>query len=334
MAELVNSTDGVLVLSAAIVLAAGKGTRVKSVTPKMLLEMCGRTLVGHVGTAVAQLNPTHTVFVVRHEREQIVGHLSEIFPDAIIADQDEVKGTGRAAWCAMEELPKDLTGSVLVVAGDCPMFTPETLGNLVAEHEREGAENAVTVLSTVVPDAHGYGRIVREAVPGPELGRIMGVVEEKDATPEQREIREINTSTYVFDAAFLRESLGKIDANNAQGELYLTDLVQIAALEGKGVGSYIAPDSIEAEGVNDLVQLANLRAAMNRRLCEKWMRTGVHIIDPATTHLDVQVTLEPDAVIEPNTILRGQTHVAAFAHVGPFVELVDADVPAHERVRA
>ncbi|MCI5826251.1 MAG: NTP transferase domain-containing protein [Arcanobacterium sp.] len=320
-------------LSAAIILAAGKGTRVKADTPKMLLDMCGRTLVGHVNAAVSALNPDHTVFVVRHEREKVAAHIVQIAPTAVIADQDEIKGTGRAAWCAMQALPADLTGPVLVTAGDTPLLTAGTLAALT----QTLGEHAVTVLTTFVPDPHGYGRIIRSEAQLPESdsakrGSIAGVVEEKDASDEQRQIREINTSVYVFDAAFLRSSLSSLSTDNAQGEMYLTDLVAIAAQSEAGVSSYVLPDSLEAEGVNDLAQLAHLTAEKRRRINEAWMRSGVQMVDPATTYIDVQATVEPNAVLEPHTILRGATHVAAYAHVGPNSTLTDVRVGAGAHV--
>ncbi|MBM7824779.1 bifunctional UDP-N-acetylglucosamine pyrophosphorylase/glucosamine-1-phosphate N-acetyltransferase [Arcanobacterium pluranimalium] len=317
-------------LAAVIILAAGKGTRIKSQTPKVLLEMCGRSLVGHANDAVSSLDPQYTVFVVRHERDQVVRHLEKINPQALIADQDDIKGTGRAAWCGMQVLPPDLHGPVLVLAGDSPMFTSQALADLLSAHDG----NAVTVLSTKVADPHGYGRILRAAIPGSTevaatpsaTGNIIGIVEEKDASDLERQIDEIGTSTYIFDAQFLRESLETLGTDNAQGEMYLTDVIARAAALDAGVGSYVLADSIQAEGVNDLVQLATLRAEKNRRTIEAWMRSGVAIIDPLTTVIDVDVTLEPDAVIQPGTILRGNTHIGAFAVVGPNTELRDVQV--------
>ncbi|MDV6238845.1 UDP-N-acetylglucosamine diphosphorylase [Trueperella sp. HMSC08B05] len=306
-------------LTAAIVLAAGKGTRIKSSIPKVLLPMNGRSLVGHANDAVVGAGAQHIVFVVRHEREQVAAHISQINPGATIVDQDDIKGTGRAAWCGLQGLPANLEGSVLIMAGDSPMFTADTLAELARVH-RAGS-NAVTVLSTVVEDATGYGRIMRD-----EAGGVIGIVEHKDATPEQLKIREIGTSTYVFDIAFLRESLDTLDTNNSQGEMYLTDVVARAHQLGAGVGSFVLEDSVQAEGVNDLVQLASLRAEKNRRIQEAWMRTGVHIVDPATTHVDVDVRLEPDSIVQPGTVLRGTTRVAAFAVVGPNTELDSVDV--------
>ncbi|QRV01969.1 NTP transferase domain-containing protein [Arcanobacterium phocisimile] len=325
-------------LAAAIILAAGKGTRIKSQTPKVLLSMCGRSLVGHALDAVSKAGTEHTVVVVRHERDQVVEHVSRIAPEAKIADQDDIKGTGRAAWCGMRALPADLRGPVLIVAGDSPMFAPETLGELARVHHTSGA--AVTVLSTVLEESYGYGRILRQAAPGSDevaftpqaTGPVVGIVEEKDASDLQRTIKEVATSTYVFDAEFLREALGGLDTDNAQGEMYLTDVIAKAANDDRGVASYVLADSVQAEGINDLVQLANLRTEKNRRILEKWMRSGVSIIDPATTHIDVDVTLAPDVTIQPGTILRGNTKVSEFSVIGPFTELTDVNVGKHAHV--
>ncbi|MDK6787646.1 NTP transferase domain-containing protein [Actinotignum sp. GS-2025f] len=312
-------------LSAVVILAAGQGTRMKSATPKLLHEVCGRTLLGHAITAARSLNPQHIVVVVRHERERVAAHARELDDSVIIADQDEIKGTGRAVWCGMEALGADVTGPVLVMAGDTPLLGGEILGELARAHGNGAYKNdaaataqalpaspAVTVLSARVPDPAGYGRIVRDS-----QGTICAVVEDRDASAQQRAIDEINTSTYIFDAAFLREALATLGTDNAQGEMYLTDVVARTYQLGAGVGSYVSSDYLAAEGANDLVQLAALRREMNRRIGEKWMRSGVSIIDPATAWIDVQVELEPDCVVEPNSILRGATRVARFGHVGP-----------------
>lgn len=324
-------------LTAAIVLAAGKGTRIRSDIPKVLLPTCGRSLIGHVNDAVTGAGSEHTVFVVRHERDRVVEHITAMNPAALIADQDAVKGTGRAAWCGLQALPADLEGSVLVIAGDSPMFTAESLRKLAGVHE--SGNNAVTVLSAVLADATGYGRIMRAAAQPEEVagnhgatGPVIGIVEHADATENQRLIAEVGTSTYIFDIAFLREILDTLGTDNAQGEVYLTDAIGAAHESGRGVGSFVLEDGMEASGVNTLVQLAELSAEKNRRIIENWLLTGVRIIDPASTHIDVDVTLEPDAVVEPNTILRGATHVAAFAVVGPNSQLTNVTVGSRAKV--
>ena len=294
--------------AAVVVLAAGAGTRMKSALPKVLHKMCGRSLLGHAIAAARGLDPEHLVVVVRHERDAVAAHALECDPDVIIADQDDIKGTGRAVWCGLEVLPEGLEGAVVVMAGDVPLLDTESLAEMLARH----GDNAVTVLTTNIPDATGYGRIVRG-----DSGAIVGVVEHRDASPEQLEITEINTSTYAFDAAFLRESLAGLGTENSQGEMYLTDVVADASNSGQGVGDYVLTDSWLVEGCNDLAQLATLRTEMQRRINEKWMRAGVSIIDPAATYIDVDAVLEADSTVLPGTSLHGSARVETGAIVGP-----------------
>lgn len=294
--------------AAVVILAAGQGTRMHSATPKVLHSLCGRTLLGHAIAAARGLRPEYVVVVVRHERDAVAAHALECDPDVIIADQDAIMGTGRAVWCGLQELPASLSGSVTVMAGDTPLLDTQTLSHLNERHD----SNAVTVLTTNVSDPTGYGRILRDST-----GSICGVVEHKDADPSQRAITEINTSTYSFDLEFLRSALENLSSSNAQGELYLTDVVEQAYSSGGGVGDYVVSDSWLVEGCNDLVQLAALRHEMNKRILDAWMRSGVSIVDPATTAVDVDVTLEPDSCILPGTQLHGHTDVRAQAVVGP-----------------
>lgn len=294
--------------AAVIILAAGQGTRMKSEVPKVLHEMCGRSLLGHAIAAANGLDPHHIVVVVRHQRDLVAAHAQACDPHVIIADQDDIMGTGRAVWCGLQALPADLEGPVTVMAGDVPLLDTASLEEMNAQL----GGNAVSVLTTTVADPTGYGRIVRD-----DRGQIAGVVEHKDATDAQREIREINTSTYAFDLAFLRGALENLSTANAQGELYLTDVVAAAYSGGSGVSGLVLADSWLVEGCNDLVQLAALRAEMNRRIVENWMRAGVSVIDPAATYIDVTVTLDPDSTILPGTLLYGETHVDTGAVVGP-----------------
>ncbi|MBR5951521.1 MAG: NTP transferase domain-containing protein [Actinomycetaceae bacterium] len=306
-----------------IILAAGQGTRMKSATPKVLHEMCGRSLLGHTIAAARELGSTRIVVVVRHERDKVAAHALECDPDVIIADQDEIPGTGRAVWCALQALPEGTSGTCLVMAGDVPLLNAETLAGLADSR----GDAALSVLTTILEDATGYGRIVRD-----ETGAVQAIVEHKDASDAQREIREVNTSTYAFDIDFLRSALENVDTNNSQGEMYLTDVLEAAYKQGAGTQAMVLDDNWLVEGCNDLVQLAALRKEMNRRACEKLMRAGVSIHDPATTSVDVTVTAEPDAHIYPGAILRGATHIGARALVGPG-EYTDATIGADADVR-
>jgi bifunctional UDP-N-acetylglucosamine pyrophosphorylase / glucosamine-1-phosphate N-acetyltransferase len=304
--------------AAVVILAAGEGTRMKSSTPKVLHAIGGRSLVGHAVAAAAGLKPRNLVVVVGHGRGRVVAHLAETAPEVRTAVQDQQLGTGHAVGCALADLP-DLTGTVVVTYGDVPLLTGETLRELVAAHDEQG--NAVTVLTAEVADSTGYGRVLRDAD-----GSVAAIVEHKDATEDQRRVREINSGIYAFDAAVLGDALSRLTTDNAQGELYLTDVLGIARSDGKRVGALALDDPWQTEGVNDRVQLATLHRELNRRTVERWMRAGVTVIDPATTWIDADVTLEPDAVIEPNVLLRGATRIARDATIGPDCHLVDTVV--------
>ncbi|MGC3023315.1 bifunctional UDP-N-acetylglucosamine diphosphorylase/glucosamine-1-phosphate N-acetyltransferase GlmU [Brevibacterium sp. FAM 24630] len=309
--------------TAVIVLAAGQGTRMKSALPKVMHPIGGRSLLHHAVSAAAGTSPEHLIVVVRHERDQLVAHLDSLPVTSqrtlLIADQDEVPGTGRATECALTQLPEDLTGTVVVTYGDVPLLTTETINGLVEIHE--SAANAVTVLSAEVDDPNGYGRIVRDA-----NSSLLRIVEQKDADDDERSIREINSGIYAFDAAALKEGLASLTTDNAQGEKYLTDVIGHSRQSGLSVAATATDDLWQVEGANDRVQLANLGKELNRRQCEKFMRAGVSIIDPDTTWIDVDVSIAADATILPGTQLLGATDIGADAVVGPDTTLKDTEV--------
>ncbi|WP_369266708.1 bifunctional UDP-N-acetylglucosamine diphosphorylase/glucosamine-1-phosphate N-acetyltransferase GlmU [Streptomyces harbinensis] len=310
--------------AAVIVLAAGEGTRMKSATPKVLHEICGRSLVGHVVAAAGELDPERLVVVVGHARERVAAHLAEIAPAALTAVQEEQNGTGHAVRVALAELggAGELSGTVLVTCGDTPLLTAATLAELTRVHTAEG--NAVTVLTAEVPDPTGYGRIVRED--GAAGGAVTAIVEQRDATEEQRAIREINSGVFAFDARLLAEALGQLSTDNSQGEEYLTDVLGILRAAGHRAGAARAADHAEIAGINNRVQLAAARRLLNDRLLERAMLAGVTVVDPATTFIDVTVTFEPDAVIHPGTQLLGTTHIGSGAEIGPNTRLAHTSV--------
>jgi bifunctional UDP-N-acetylglucosamine pyrophosphorylase/glucosamine-1-phosphate N-acetyltransferase len=311
--------------AAAIVLAAGEGTRMRSAVPKVLHPIGGRSLLGHAVHAVAALEPEHLVVVVGagadQVREAITGLSGELARPVLTAEQHERRGTGHAVRCALDALPAGLTGPVVVTYGDVPLLDPATLTALVADHVATGVP--LTLLTSDVDDPTGYGRVLRESD-----GTVTRIVEEADATPEQRAVREINSGVYAFDAAFLFSAIDRLRATNSQGELYLTDLVKIAHDDGADVHGVRCSDAWQVQGVNDRVQLAATRAELNRRLLERWMRTGVTVVDPATTWVDVQVRLEPDVVLHPGTQLHGATTVSGGAEIGPDSTLTDCEIGA------
>nr|WP_244963293.1 NTP transferase domain-containing protein [Actinomyces trachealis] len=307
--------------TAVIVMAAGKGTRMRSATPKVLHRIGGRSLLEHAVTAARGLSPERLVVVVRHERDAVVAHLAQVAPDVVPADQDDIPGTGRAVACGLASLPDDAAGAVVVTSGDVPLLDTATLEAVLAQHEDRG--DAVTVLTTVLEDPTGYGRVVRTAA-----GTVSGIVEHRDANPEQRAIKEINAGVYVFDAAHLRQALTALSTDNDQGEAYLTDVVSHAYNAGLPTSALAVTDHWLVEGCNDRAQLASLGAELNRRVLARWMEQGVGVTDPATTWVDVTVTLAPDVQLEPGAILRGATSVGQGAVIGAHSVLDDAEVPA------
>ncbi len=305
--------------AAVIVLAAGAGTRMRSAAqPKVLHGFAGRSMLGHVLAATDSLAAVATVVVVGHRRDEVTAHLAAIAPAAVPVVQDEQRGTGHAVRLALEAVPADATGTVLVVPGDAPLLTDAALAALVGEHQAAGA--AATLLTSVLADPTGYGRVLRGAD-----GRVTRVVEHKDAGPDELAVSEVATSVYAFEPAALRDAVGRLSTDNAQGEEYLPDVIGILTGDRRHVAAIVAPAD-ETAGVNDRVQLAAAHAAYNRRLLEAHMRAGVTVVDPATTWVDADVVLEPDVTIWPTVDLRGRTVVAGGAEIGPHTSLTDTGV--------
>ncbi|NPC40918.1 bifunctional UDP-N-acetylglucosamine diphosphorylase/glucosamine-1-phosphate N-acetyltransferase GlmU [Nocardioides sp. zg-1230] len=307
-----------------IVLAAGGGTRMKSKTMKVLHPIGGRSMIGHVLHAVQAVEPTSVVAVVGHQREQVGPHITGLLPSAVLAVQETQEGTGHAVRVAMEA-SGTTTGTVIVAAGDTPLLEGESLRAFAEEHH--AAQRAVSILSGRLADPFGYGRIVRN-----HEGDVEAIVEEKDATPEQREIDEISSGILAFDAEFLVSALARISNDNAKGEYYLTDAVGLAREDGLTVGAHLIDDVAQTAGANDRAQLADLGRELNRRIVTRWMKEGVTVMDPATTWIDADVVLEPDATILPGTQLLGATVVHEDAVVGPDTTLKDCEVGAGARV--
>ena len=297
----------------------------KSAKPKILHEIGGRSMIGHALAAAEGLEPQQLVAVVRFERERVVEHLLRINPGVVIADQDEVPGTGRAVQQGLDQLDPTLEGTIVVTYGDVPLLTTDLLSELVATHDREG--NAVTVLTALLDDATGYGRILRA-----KDGTVLGIREHKDASDEERAIKEVNSGIYAFDAQVLRSALSEVTTENAQGEMYLTDVLGIARSTGGRVAAVVTEDPWQVEGANDRVQLAALGKEMNRRILEKWMRAGVSIIDTETTWIDVEVALSNDVTIKPGTQLLGGTAIGTDAIIGPDTTLTNTQVGPGARI--
>lgn len=304
---------------AVIVLAAGQGTRMRSARPKVLHRLAGRTLIGHVIQAARDLEPSHVLAVVRHERDAVVATVTELMPDITIVDQDEVPGTGRAVEAAIAALPETWDGDVVVVSADVPLLDAATLAGLVERHR--AAQAAATLLSAVMDDATGYGRIVR----GPD-GGVDRIVEQKDADDDVLAIREINSGTYVFRVAHLREQLPRIGTDNAQREKYLTDVIGLLRGAGATVAAVPVREGWMVSGVNDRVQLSEAARKMNELIVRRWQLAGVTVQDPASTWIDADVTLAEDVELLPDTQLKGATLVQRGAVIGPDTTLVDCEV--------
>jgi bifunctional UDP-N-acetylglucosamine pyrophosphorylase / glucosamine-1-phosphate N-acetyltransferase len=304
---------------AVIVLAAGLGTRMRSKRAKVLHELGGRPLLHYPLLALRPLAPSRVVLVVGHQAELVRAAAAAVrVPGLESVVQAEQRGTGHAVRCAMEAL-SGFEGDVIVLYGDVPLVRPETLAALLAAHRREDA--ALTLLTLHFADPTGYGRIVRDGA-----GRIRGIVEERDASPAERAITEINPGFYCIRSDVLWPLIGRLQPNNAQGELYLTDVVGLAAADGRRVGSVAVADADEVAGVNSRAELAWMEDRVRTTLVQRFMDAGVTFEDPATAYLGSDVEIGPDTVIGPNVVLRGRTRIGAGCQVDGTNFLVDTIV--------
>lgn len=313
-----------------MVLAAGEGTRMRSVRPKPLHLLCGRAMVLYVLDSLRDVDVDKAVVVVGHGAELVTkklqegaGHLRLEF-----VEQHAQRGTGDAVSVALTAFPDDDLddGDVVVLPGDTPLLRPETISTLVREHRSSGA--ACTVLTAEAPDATGYGRIVRG-----KDDSIVRIVEERDCTPEEREITEWNTSIYCFRRSVLAPALRRLTPDNSQGEYYLTDVVEVLADAGYAVVPVLIADHDDAQGINDRRQLAIAEAELRRRTNERWLRLGVTFLDPERSYIDATVQLAEDVTIFPGTLLQGETVIGEGAEIGPDTHLVDCRIGASAVVR-
>jgi bifunctional UDP-N-acetylglucosamine pyrophosphorylase/glucosamine-1-phosphate N-acetyltransferase len=298
---------------AAVVMAAGLGTRMRSATPKHLHPLLGRRVVDWVLDAARAAGAGRIVVVVSPDA-------SAEFDGVETAVQEQPRGTGDAVASAAAALD-GFTGRILVLDAAAPLLTGDHLRALVDEHDRSGAQ--VTILTLEPDEPLPYGRVIRG-----EDGSVEAIVEEKDATPEQRAVRELNSSIYVFESAALWPALASLDTSNAQGELYLTDTIASIVSGGGRAAAYRCPEPEAALGINNRAELARAAAVLRDRVNEGHMLAGVTIVDPATTWIDAPVEIEPDATIHPFTLLSGRTRVAAGAEIGPHAVAIDATIGA------
>jgi bifunctional UDP-N-acetylglucosamine pyrophosphorylase/glucosamine-1-phosphate N-acetyltransferase len=296
-----------------VIMAAGQGTRMRSRTPKVLHEICGRPMIAWP-VAAAQQAGAGKIVVVGSADGGLDGHL----PDGVeLAIQPKPDGTGGAVLAAAGQIDKD--APVLILSGDVPLISADAIGELVDAHTQSGA--AATMATTILEDPSGYGRVVRDA-----QGNVERVVETKapgDATAEEREIREVNTGIFCFDGGALLEALPQLTAHNAQGELYLPDVLSLLRADGAIVAAHVVDDPALVLGVNVRVALAQVRAIAQRRINEAHMLAGVTVVDPATTSIDADVRIGEDTVIEPSTFLRGTTAIGSNCRIGPLTTIAD-----------
>jgi bifunctional UDP-N-acetylglucosamine pyrophosphorylase / glucosamine-1-phosphate N-acetyltransferase len=311
-----------------VVLAAGEGTRMRSTRPKPLHLLCGRAMLLHILDAAARLDLERSVVVIGHGAERVTKKLTEDGPPGLAIDfveQHVQRGTGDAVMVGLTAFPDDDDaaegGDVLILPGDTPLLRSETLADLVAEHRETGA--AATLLTARVPNPTGYGRIVRG-----RDDKVVRIVEEADADDEQKAIDEINTSIYCFRRSVLAPALRRTNPENAQGEYYLTDVIEVLASAGYTVRSLVAADPMETVGVNDRAQLAEAEAELRRRTNARWLAAGVTMLDPTDVYIDLGVRLGTDVTLFPGTILQGSTVVGERAEIGPDTRLVDCVVGA------
>ncbi|MDA8235806.1 MAG: bifunctional UDP-N-acetylglucosamine diphosphorylase/glucosamine-1-phosphate N-acetyltransferase GlmU [Clostridia bacterium] len=299
----------------AVILAAGKGTRMKSKLPKVLHKVCGRPMVLQVIEAVRAAGIEKMVAVVGHGAEEVRQALGSTVEYAV---QEQQLGTGHAVQQA-EALFVEFNGAVLVLCGDTPLVTRDTVSRLIQYHQEQRA--AATVLTALMEEPAGYGRIVRHP-----NGTVAKIVEDKDASEQERQIKEINTGAYCFNSGELFSALKNLTPANAQGEYYLTDTLEILQKQGKTISGMVIQDPREMMGINDRLQLAEAEAMMRKRITENLMREGVTILDPATTWIDQGVKIGADTVIYPNTVIEGSTVIGEDCLIGPGARLVDASL--------
>ncbi len=310
---------------AVVVLAAGEGTRMKSAKPKVMHEIAGLPLLGHALATATSLGAAHVVPVIRYKKELISEYIRAFYPGVTIAEQDDVPGTGRAVECALDALPADFNGAVIVTSGDVPLLDVATLESLLDAHLAGGY--AATILTAIVEDPAGYGRIIRS-----NDGKFIEIIEDRDADAEQLEIREVNAGVYVFDAVQLRSALAKVGSHNAQGEKYLTDAAAELLHQKLKVQALAVSDNWLVAGINDRVQLSEVAGELNARICEAWQVAGVTIQDPASTWIDITVELGTDVTLLPGTHLKGITSIGPGSTIGPEVFMVDTAVGANASV--
>ncbi|MFM8632791.1 MAG: bifunctional UDP-N-acetylglucosamine diphosphorylase/glucosamine-1-phosphate N-acetyltransferase GlmU [Candidatus Nanopelagicus sp.] len=310
-------------LSLVIILAAGDSKRMKSKQSKVLHKVAGRSVIENLLTSVEKLQAKNLTVVVGANKDELVEHLGQVAPKAKTVFQEKRDGTGGATQLALAEHKGD--GTVLILAGDTPLLTHQTLSEFVQVHQKE--KQSASVLTAILPDPTGYGRVIRG-----DDNQILKIVEDKDATELEKEVDEINTGVYLFDLSLLKDVIKNLKSNNAQSELYLTDVISLINAAGKKSYAVLSNDYTETLGINDRTQLAEVCAIMRDRINNQHMLNGVAIVDPATTWIDHGVEIESDVVIYPGSAISGKTVIKSGAVIGPRTSLDDCIVEAGAKV--
>jgi bifunctional UDP-N-acetylglucosamine pyrophosphorylase/glucosamine-1-phosphate N-acetyltransferase len=309
-----------------VVLAAGKGKRMKSQTPKVLHSILGRPMLYYVLSTVRELNPANIFTVTGYKREEVSDYIKNNFPEVKIVVQENQLGTANAVY-AIRENKNSLARNTIILSADTPLVSLETLKKLVNNKERAGS--VVSLVTAVVPDPEGYGRIIKD-----RKGNIVKIIEETDATPEEKKINEVNTSIYCFETQSLFYYLEKIKSSNVQNEYYLTDIIEMLVKNREKVSYIRIPDYIEIAGINDRVQLSMVESIMQKRVNENFMKNGVTIKNPESCYIESTVVIDRDVVIGPSCLIKGKTVIGENSIIGPFCQIIDSVIGEGSRINS
>jgi len=309
-----------------VILAAGKSKRMKSEIPKVLHQILGQPILYYILTSVKKLNPKNIFTVIGYGKEPVSNYLKNNFPEVKIITQENQLGTAHAV-CMVKKQKEDFGKNILVLAGDIPLVNIETLRELV--ENRAGSGCSACIVTSLLPDPGGYGRIIKD-----KKGNIAKIIEDADASAEEKKIREVNTSIYCFEKESLFENIEKINISNIQKEYYLTDIIGILIKNGKKVSCLNAADYQEAIGINDRLQLSELENIMQKRINESLMKNGVTIRNPDSCYIESSVIIDGDVVIEPSCFIKGKTRIGKNSLIGPFCQITDTKVGGGTRINA
>jgi len=309
-----------------VVLAAGKGKRMKSQTPKVLHSILGHPMLYYVLSTVRELNPANIFTVAGYKKEEVSSYVKNNFPEVKIVVQENQLGTANAIY-TVKENRNSLAKNTIIISADTPLVSLETLKKLV--HNKESTDSVVSLVTAVVPDPEGYGRIIKD-----RKGNIVKIIEEADATPEEKTINEVNTSIYCFETEPLFYYLEKIRSNNVQNEYYLTDIIEMLVKNGEKVSCIRVPDYTEIIGINDRTQLSKVESIMQKRVNENFMKNGVTIKNPGSCYIESTVVIDKDVVIGPSCIIRGVTEIGENSIIGPFCQIIDSVIGEGSRINS